>query len=81
MREASTKMARASRYENPKSRKKNKRLSIHGGAEDWRDINKALKSIPGMWDLFVTNVTKAIGNWDDLYERLTGGEYTPEAIQ
>lgn len=70
MREASTRMARASIYQNPNSNKKEKTRSTAGGSEDWREINQALKSDPAMWDLFVKNVMKSIGNWDDLYGRL-----------
>jgi hypothetical protein len=62
MREASDKMAHASVYENPNSNKKEKTRSTAGGAEDWKEINAALKSDPGMWDLFVKNVMKSIGN-------------------
>ena len=70
MREASTRMARASIYQNPNSNKREKTRSTAGGSEDWREINEALKSDPAMWDLFVKNVMKSIGNWDDLYGRL-----------
>ena len=70
MREASDKMAHASVYENPNSNKKEKTRSTAGGAEDWKEINAALKSDPNMWDLFVKNVMKSIGNWDSLYSKL-----------
>jgi len=70
MREASTRMARASVFQNPNSNKREKTRSTAGGSEDWREINEALKSDPAMWDLFVKNVMKSIGNWDDLYGRL-----------
>lgn len=71
MKEASTKMAQASTYEYDVSKQKyTKNKSLAGGLSDWREINRALKDIPGMWELFTTNVMKAIGNWDTLYSNL-----------
>ena len=64
-------MAQASKYKyNVGKKKYNKEKSIHGGAEDWREINRALKDIPGMWSLFTHNIMKSIGNWDTLYGKL-----------
>lgn len=64
-------MAMASKYKyDPGKKKYTKEKSIHGGAEDWREINRALKDLPGMWDLFTRNVMKSIGSWDTLYSRL-----------
>lgn len=65
--ETSTAMANASEFQVGGHTK-----SVAGGAKDWREINYALKKIPGMWNLFFKNVYKAIGNWDDLYDELTG---------
>lgn len=78
LKEASTKMAMASKYRyDPGKKKYTKERSIHGGAEDWREINRALKDLPGMWDLFTRNVMKSIGNWDTLYSRLVQEDFTP----
>ena len=64
-------MAQASTYEYDVSKQKyTKNKSLAGGLSDWREINRALKDIPGMWELFTTNVMKAIGNWDTLYSNL-----------
>lgn len=71
IKKASNQMAKSSVYEYDVSKKRHTRKrSDAGGHEDWKEINQALHSVPGMWELFVTNVSKAIGNWDKLYSRL-----------
>ena len=66
-------MANASIYEYDVSKRRySSHRSIAGGREDWAEINKALREVPGMWELFTTNIMKAIGNWNELYSKLIG---------
>lgn len=69
--QASTRMANASIYEWDVSKGHySNRLSNAGGREDWKEIDHALHTVPGMWDLFTANVMKSIGNWNALYSKL-----------
>ena len=71
-------MANASAFRwNPGTKSYTTETSGHGGAEDWAAINKALRSDPFLWDLFVYNTKKAIGNWDDLYDKVINSGGSP----